>query len=67
MIFLKAGPVEYMLDGQVIDRIAIEGLDDPVINPEGQGGLSEENRVQIRTFAFDSLTRITCDKQSHTL
>lgn len=67
VIFLRAGPVEYLVDGIVTPRSEIEGLEDPVVNPEGQGGLSEENRVQLRTFAFDSLTRITCDKQSHVL
>jgi hypothetical protein len=57
VIFLKAGEVEFFLDGESINRAAIIGLDD---KPEGvQGGL--ENKVVIRTFAADSVTKIRVD------
>jgi hypothetical protein len=60
-IFLRAGRVEYLLDGQPISKADIEGLDEPVMNPEGQGGLS--NKVIIRTFSLESITALRANGQ----
>lgn len=56
VIFLRAGQVQYLLDGQPVDRSEIQGLDEPRENPEGQGGLGD--RVVIRTFALDGVTAL---------
>lgn len=57
-IFLKAGDVEYLLDGKVVDKSTIQGL--PVKRaPSGQGGL--EDQVQVRSFKLDSITKIRID------
>jgi hypothetical protein len=50
-IFLRAGTVEYFLDGAPIDPANIEGLQDKT--EAEQGGL--EDKVIIRTFALDSV------------
>lgn len=52
-IFLHSGRVQYTLDGESIDKAAIEGLEDAEVNPQAQGGL--DNKVVLRTFALDSL------------
>lgn len=53
-IFMKAGAVQYLLDGQPVDEAAIEGLPD---RKEGeQAGL--ENKVVIRTFALESIVEL---------
>ena len=56
VIFLRAGTVQFLLDGIEIPRDQVEGLDEPAVNPEGQGGL--ENRVVIRTFALAGITAL---------
>lgn len=56
VIFLRSGAVEYFMDGAPISKDGIEGLDEPAVNPEGQGGL--DNKVVIRTFALDSITAL---------
>ena len=65
VIFMRAGAVEYFLDGKSIDLTVSplgtsNWLDIPErkINPNGQGGLSEENRVVIRTFKLDSILQV---------
>jgi hypothetical protein len=63
VIFLKAGTVEYLLDGNVVDKSVIDGLQENDPNPDGQGGL--DNKVIIRTYAIDSLTKLRVDKQEH--
>lgn len=66
VIFLRPGRSHYVIDGNVhIDRSAIIGLEDPVVNEEQQGGL--ENKVFIRTFKIDSITAITVNGQRHEL
>lgn len=55
-IFLRSGQVQYTLDGEHIDKNSIEGLAEPEENPQGQGGLG--NKVQIRTFALDSIVAL---------
>jgi len=55
VIFLRAGAVEYRLDGKAVDEAAIEGLPEKR-ESTGQGGL--ENQVVIRTFAMDSITAL---------
>lgn len=61
VIFLKAGQVEYRLDGAPIARDLIEGL----VESQGgeQGGL--ENKVIIRTFAADSVTEVRVDGKAY--
>jgi len=57
VIFLRAGAVQYLLDGQAVDAAQIEGLPD---KREGdQGGL--EDKVVIRTFALDSIVALRVD------
>jgi len=54
VIFLKAGEVQYQLDGQSVPESEIEGLPD---KQEGQqGGL--ENKVVIRTFKLENVTAL---------
>ncbi len=62
VIFLKAGDTHYRVDGIVTPREQIEGL--PYDKEEAhQGGL--DNKVIIRTFAFESILAITIDKTTH--
>ena len=63
VIFLQAGDVEYLLDGNVVPKASIQGLEDREDNPDGQGGL--DNKVIIRTYAVDSLTRVRTDGQEY--
>jgi hypothetical protein len=57
VIFLKAGVVDYFIDGAPIAKADIIGMDD---KPEGeQGGL--ENKVIIRSFKADSITEVRID------
>lgn len=58
-IFMRAGAVQYMLDGQPIAVSEIEGMDEPDVNQNGQGGL--ENRVVIRTFTLENITALRCN------
>lgn len=52
VIALRAGKVEYLLDGQPISKNDIDGLE------EGRAGEQAglENKVIVRTFALDSIT-----------
>jgi len=52
-IFLKAGAVEYQLDGAPIQKELIEGLEEREAAPDSQAGL--ERKVVIRTFKLDSI------------
>lgn len=62
VIFLSAGKVQYMFDGQPIAKDQIEGLKE---SSEGrQGGL--ENKVVIRTFKVDSIVALRVNKQEYT-
>lgn len=54
VIFLRAGAVQFLLDGQPIDREDIEGLEEGSAGE--QGGL--ENKVIIRTFALEGITAL---------
>lgn len=60
VIFLKAGDSKYYLDGKLIDKDQIQGLDDSDRAPTGQAGL--ENQVIIRTYDVASLTKVRIDK-----
>lgn len=51
VIFLKAGAVQYQLDGVAVDADEIEGL--PERSEGAQGGL--ENKVVIRTFDCENI------------
>ena len=54
VIFLRAGTVQYQLDGQPVDIAEIQGLPD---KREGeQGGL--EHKVVIRTFKLENVTAL---------
>ena len=58
VIFLKAGEVEYLLDGKVINKADIIGL--PMKKDAGgQGGLDDQ--VIIRSFKLDSITKVRID------
>lgn len=57
VIFLRAGTVEYRLDGKPIAESDIIGLKPGAAGE--QGGL--DNKVIIRTFAADSITELRID------
>jgi hypothetical protein len=60
VIFLRAGQVDYFLDGNIIDPSEIEGF--PSQPEEGkQGGL--DNKVIVRSYSVDSIFDITINKQ----
>lgn len=70
VIFQHAGTVEFFLDGKPVDLTVgplstDNWLDIPErkVNPNGQGGLSEEKRVQIRTFKLDSIIEVRANGQ----
>jgi hypothetical protein len=59
-IWLRAGTVEFFLDGNPIEESAIEGYEKPAAK-EGmniQGGLSVENQVVVRSIGLDSILGI---------
>lgn len=59
VIFVRPGKIEYLLDGQPIDKSAVIGL--PEDKEEGeQGGL--ENKVIIRCFELSTILNI---RQNH--
>lgn len=64
VIFMHAGDVEYFLDGKPLDTTNMgtesRWLEVPAqtVNPNAQGGLSEENRVVIRTYKLDSIIAV---------
>lgn len=59
VIFLRAGAVEFLLDGKQIAREDVEGLDEGQAGE--QGGL--ENKVVIRTFALEGITALRANGQ----
>jgi len=64
VIMMHPGKSTYFLDGAEISKHDIEGLEtDAETNPDGQGGLNFENRVQIRTFALDSVVALRANGQ----
>lgn len=54
VIFMRAGAVEYFMDGQPINKNDIIGLEDS--SEAHQGGL--DNKVVLRTFAIDSIVAL---------
>lgn len=50
-----------------IKKEEIIGMKPEAVNPEGQGGLSEENRVIIRTYKVENVKRIRTDKKEYLL
>lgn len=60
-IFLHSGDVSYTLDGEAINVEDIEGLD-LVRTPAEQGGLND--KVVIRTFKVESITRVTINHET---
>lgn len=63
VIFIKSGDTSYLLDGQPIKKDLIQGL--PIAKGGTQGGLTDENKVIIRSYKIDSLTRITINKETY--
>lgn len=57
VIFLKAGDIEYLLDGKPIPESSVIGL--PVASTGEQGGL--DNKVIIRSFAAESIIGLRVD------
>lgn len=64
VIFLKAGEVEYLLDGKPVNKANIVGLKSPAEH-SGQGGL--EDQVTIRSFKFASIVKIRIDKTEYSV
>lgn len=52
-IFLRAGAVQYELDGVAVDPADIQGLPERRESEDSQAGL--DRKVVIRTFALDSI------------
>lgn len=65
VIYLKAGEVEYRLDGVKVNPSTIEGLDLESKSEGEQGGLN--NKVIIRTYDVSNIKSITINKQTYTL
>lgn len=63
VIFLREGPVRYLLNDREIKFEDIQGLASTVTNEFHQGGL--DNKVTIRTFEFQSIQKITIDKKQY--
>lgn len=55
-IFISPGKSHYELEGEVIEKDDVEGLEDKKVSEESQGGV--EKKVIIRTFKLDSITAI---------
>jgi len=55
VIFLKAGEVQYCLDGVPVQASEIKGLPD---TPENTGQAGLENTVVIRTFKLENVTAL---------
>lgn len=64
VIFLKSGKSHFELNGQVIAREDVIGLEEK--DESQQGGLSDDNKVIIRTFSLDSITAVRIDGQEFT-
>ena len=60
VIFIRSGQVEYLVDGSPFTGI-IEGLTDK--QEAEQGGLSDENKVILRTINTDNIKAITINHQ----
>jgi hypothetical protein len=58
VIYLRPGTSSYFLDGAPIAKELIEGLPVLKASETGQGGLPEEDRVQLRTYLMDSIVQI---------
>jgi len=63
VIFLASGQTSYTLDGQPIDKADIQGLNDKPVEGK-QGDL--EDKVIIRTFKLDSVTRLAIGDKVYT-
>lgn len=61
VIFLKAGRIEYTVDGVVTDIDSIQGLGQPDISEKSQASL--DDKVIVRTYAFDSIRAIRASGQ----
>ena len=55
VIFMHPGTVEYLLDGNPVDKKTLN-LPEEKVNEKSQGGL--DNKVIIRTYAADSITAL---------
>ena len=62
VIFETAGTTSYLFDGKPIMKESILGLSEKS-EGNGQGGLSEENKVHIRNIGFDSILRVRAASQ----
>lgn len=56
-IFVSSGKTHFTLDGKVVDASEIEGLS--YKTESHQGGLSENNKVIIRSFKLESLVKVS--------
>ena len=65
VIFIRTGKTHYELDGVKVDESAIEGL--KVRKESKQGGLSENNKVVIRSFKLESLTKVSINQNELTV
>jgi len=60
VIFLRSGGAEYLLDGKPIAKDQVQGLNEPEVDPDSQGGL--DDKVIVRTYMMDSITCIRYDQ-----
>lgn len=61
---IKKSEIKYLLNGELIDKNKIEGLE-PHKGESQQGGLEESNKVIIRTYKVASLTRISFSGETY--
>lgn len=61
--FLGHPEVSYLLDGEPIAKEDIQGLK-PSTSEAAQGGLSDENKVILRTYKLKSITKLKMGENS---
>jgi len=63
VIYLKPGEVQFLLDGQPVNREDIQGLNEPYVSSTQQGGLND--RVEVRGFKMSSISAIRINQNTY--
>lgn len=63
VIFLKAGEVQYLLDGKPVNKDDIIGLNPPKVDADSQGGLND--KVIVRSYKLNSIRKIRIDSTEY--
>lgn len=59
----SVGNVQWLLDGNPIDKKDVLGYSEPKFNPNGQGGISEANREVPRSYKLSSIIAVRYNGQ----